>query len=96
MKTPEGKEKDKICAYLKSIGAWYFRAHMAGYGKAGVPDIVACIEGLFWGIEVKREGKGPTERQKLRMKEIQKTGGCVVAGTAAVVIVEIGKWYGQP
>jgi Holliday junction resolvase len=95
MRTPEAKEKDKICKYLDSIGAWYFRAFMSGYGKSGIPDIVACISGVLWGLEVKREGKGPTERQKLRMKEIQKSGGMAAAGTALVLIAAIEKWYGK-
>ena len=59
MRTPEGYEKDEIKKYLDSIGAWYFCPYMAGFGKSGVPDIVACIQGKFWAIEVKREGKEP-------------------------------------
>jgi hypothetical protein len=50
MKTPEGYEKDEICKYLDSLGAWYFKPMMTGFGKAGVPDIVACIDGEFIGI----------------------------------------------
>jgi Holliday junction resolvase len=86
MRTPEGYEKDDICKYLDSIGAWYFKTYMAGYGKRGVPDIVACIRGVFWGIEVKREGKEPTPIQWKRMEEIQKAGGRTAYGTAAMVI----------
>ena len=95
MRTPEAKEKDKICKYLDSIGAWHFRPFMSGYGKSGVPDIIACIAGTFWSIEVKREGKVPTERQYFRMQEIRKAGGMAPAGTAAVVIPAIEKWYGK-
>jgi Holliday junction resolvase len=86
MKTPEGYEKDEIKLYLETIGAWYFCPYMAGFGKSGVPDIIACIDGMFFGIEVKRAGKAPTSRQALRMAEIEKSGGFAVAGTAEVVI----------
>jgi hypothetical protein len=86
MKTPESYEKAEIKQYLDSIGAWYFCPYMAGFGKSGVPDIIACIEGIFWGIEVKREGMEATPRQQLRMEEIEKAGGLAVAGTAAHVI----------
>ena len=92
MKTPEGYEKDKIKKYLDSIGAWYFCPYMAGFGKRGVPDIVACIYGRFWGIEVKREGKKPTPIQRRRMDEIIKEGGNVSAGTAAQVIAQLEHW----
>jgi Holliday junction resolvase len=86
MKSPESYEKDEICKYLDDIKAWYFRPYMAGFGKAGVPDIVACIDGMFFGIEVKREGAAPTLRQLARMEEIEKAGGFAVTGTAAVVL----------
>lgn len=89
MKTPESYEKDEIKLYLETIGAWHFSPYMAGFGKAGVPDIIACIDGCFWGIEVKRPGKEPTPRQTLRMNEIEKAGGFSVAGTAEVVIAYI-------
>ena len=86
MKTPEGYEKDEIKLYLETIGAWYFCPYMAGFGKSGVPDIIACHDGCFVGIEVKREGKMPTPLQRQRMDEIEKAGGFAVAGTAEVVI----------
>ena len=89
MKTPESYEKDDICKYLVSIGAWYFRPYMAGFGKSGVPDIIACIQGEFWAIEVKREGKQPTAIQRHRMEEIEQCGGYSTAGTAEMVIREI-------
>ncbi len=97
MKTPEGYEKDEICKYLDSLGAWYCKPHMTGYGKSGVPDIVACIGGEFIGIEVKREGKEPTTIQERRMKEIRLAGGQVIWGTAQKVILEMqtAGWIGK-
>ena len=94
MKTPEGYEKGDICKYLDKIGAWYFRPTMGPFGKAGVPDIVACIGGTFWGIEVKREGKEPTPRQVSRMNEINEAGGQTIAGTAERVIDWLKKYAG--
>lgn len=101
MKTPEGYEKDDICKYLDKIGAWYFRPFMSGYGKSGVADIIACVPilitpdmvgktiGVFTSLEVKREGKQPTELQKLRIKEIQKVRGVALWGIAAKIIGEL-------
>jgi Holliday junction resolvase len=86
MKSPEGYEKDEICKYLDSIRAWYFRPYMAGYGKRGVPDIIACSRGMFIAIEVKRPGKKPTPVQELRGKQIRAAYGYWIAGTAAQVI----------
>jgi len=89
MRTPESWEKDEICKYLDSINAWYFKPYMAGFGKAGVPDIVACLNGAFIAIEVKREGKKPTPLQERRMDEIRKARGIALWGTAEKVISEL-------
>lgn len=89
MKTPEAYEKDDICKYLKSIGAWYHRAHTGGFGASGAPDIIGCYNGRFFGIEVKREGKKPTRLQEMRMREIAEAGGLAFWGTAVKVIGEL-------
>ena len=91
MKTPESYEKDEIKKYLVSIGAWYFCPFMAGFGKAGVPDIIACINGKFVSIEVKREGKQPTKLQTARANEIYAAGGVAVWGTAKKVIAHLNQ-----
>jgi hypothetical protein len=92
MKTPESYEKDEIKKYLKSIGAWYFSPFMAGFGKSGVPDIICCIEGTLWGLEVKREGKSPTTLQQHRISEIKAAGGQATWGVAAKVCADINRW----
>ena len=93
MQTPEKYEKKKIKQFLDSIGAWHFSPFMAGYGKAGVSDIVFCYRGRFGAIEVKREGKLPTKLQELRMEEVRKAGGAAFWGTASKVISEIRRYW---
>lgn len=95
MRTPEGYEKKEIRDYLSSIGAWHFSPFMTGYGRSGVPDLVACVDGYFWAIEVKRIHKEPTVQQRLRMKEIGLCHGLVAWGTADKVIAEIEAWRNQ-
>ena len=73
--TPEGKVKKKCVAYLKEIGAYYFFPATGGYGKSGVPDIVGCHKGKFFGIEVKAGNNKPTELQKHQLKLITEAGG---------------------
>lgn len=92
MKTPEKYEKDDVDKYLKSIGAYNAKPATFGYGGSGVPDRLVCIRGHFFGLEVKREGKGPTPLQMKRMQEIRKAGGHAVAGTARIICAAIDKW----
>jgi hypothetical protein len=92
MQTPEAWEKSDIDKYLESIGAYVIKPFTMGYGPSGHSDRAACIDGRFWGIEVKREGKEPTALQARRMREIEEAGGLAVAGTAEKVIGVIEAW----
>ena len=54
--TPEKKVKNKVVAILKEHKAYYFYPITGGYGRSGVPDIVGCYRGIFFGIECKAKG----------------------------------------
>ena len=54
---------------------------MAGYGKAGVPDIIGCWRGMFFGIEVKASGRHPTPLQIMCGKAIEEANGEWFFGT---------------
>ena len=75
--TPEKKVKKKVVELLKVYNAYYFYPVTGGFGASGVPDIVACVEGQFLGIEVKADIKkrGPTALQEKNLREIKATGG---------------------
>lgn len=83
--TPEGKVKAKVRAYLKSIGAYVFSPVQQGLGVSTL-DLLCCIDGLFFAIEVKRPGGKPTPRQLTVMDEIEKAGGVAVWGDSLEVI----------
>ena len=73
--TPEGKVKSKCVDILKKYGAYYFFPAQNGYGRAGVPDIIACYRGHFLAIECKAGFNKPTALQEREMAAIQKAGG---------------------
>jgi Holliday junction resolvase len=75
--TPEKKVKKKVVEILKQYGAYYFYPVTGGFGASGVPDIVACCNGRFLGIEVKADAKkrGPTALQQKNLNAINATGG---------------------
>lgn len=74
MTTPEGKIKDKVKAYLDSIGAYYFMPVQTGYGKRTL-DFLCCICGAFIAIEAKRPGAKAKPFQTRVADEIGKAGG---------------------
>lgn len=76
-KTPEGKIKDKLDAYLDSLGerCYYFKPMTFGYGRSGIPDYIICYRGFFLGPETKKKG-GKSEPWQIREQEaICKAGG---------------------
>ena len=76
--TPEGKVKKKVVEQLKAAGAYHFFPATHGYGASGVPDIVACINGRFLGIECKTGKNTPTKLQEDNLNRIAKAGGVAV------------------
>jgi len=73
--TPEAKVKKKVVAILKELRAYYFYPVTGGYGGSGVPDIVGCYHGKFFGIECKA-GKGKlTALQQKNLDSIKAMGG---------------------
>ena len=73
--TPEAKVKKKVVTVLKGLGAYYFYPVTGGYGASGVPDIVGCYRGAFFGIECKAGKNKPTPLQDKNLKRIAETGG---------------------
>jgi hypothetical protein len=78
MMTPEKKVKMKVVEILKGFGAYYFYASTGGYGASGVPDIIGCYKGRFFGIECKA-GKGKTTAlQDKNIAQIIAQGGLAI------------------
>ncbi len=74
--TPEGKIKRKVSELLKRYNVWYFYHANNGFGKSGIPDVIACVDGHLLGIEVKsNKNSKPSELQKICGAEIQEAGG---------------------
>lgn len=48
------------------------------FTKSGIPDILACVNGYFVGIEVKAQNGKPSELQLYNIKKIREAGGFAV------------------
>ena len=73
--TPEKKVKTKLVAQLKALGAYYFYPVTGGYGASGVPDVICCYKGRFFGFECKAGKNKPTTLQDIQIEAIRKAGG---------------------
>ena len=68
--------ENKVKSFLENIGAWYIK-YWAGakYTKEGIPDILACIKGKFYAIEIKAPNGRPKLLQLIKLRKIRNAGG---------------------
>lgn len=73
------KESDIVRAILKYLktmpGCFAWKEHGGMYGTAGIPDVICCYRGSFYGFEVKTKDGEPTKLQEATIRKIQKAGG---------------------
>ena len=75
--TPEAKVKTAVRKLLDSLDIYHFMPPANGFGRAGIPDIVGCMDGHFIAIECKA-GKGTTTAlQDRELNAILNHGGTV-------------------
>ena len=79
--TPEGKVKDGVKRYLKSVGAHYDMPVQTGYGKRML-DFIVCYKGLYLSIETKAPGKKATPIQQYIICEILEAGGLAIVANS--------------
>ena len=73
--TPEAKVKKVVTKQLKQLGAFYFYPITGGWGRGGIPDIVGCYKGRFFGFECKAGKNKPTPLQQKSLQDIENAGG---------------------
>lgn len=78
MATPEGKVKKQVKKILDDLGAYHFSPMTAGFGRSGVPDIIACYKGKFIGIECKSGDNKPTLLQLRNIDDIKRNQGLAI------------------
>jgi hypothetical protein len=72
---------------------------MNGYGRSGVPDIVACIDGKFIAVECKADGNKPTKLQLKTLHEIANANGyafVVDASSVGVFAITLSEILASP
>ena len=67
--------ENKIKKQLEEHGAYYVKFFANAFTKSGVPDILACVNGYFIGIEVKAQNGRPSELQLHNIRKIKDAGG---------------------
>ena len=64
MKQPESRLQSKIRKALEDkVGGFWFKMHGSLFQMVGLPDLIGCVEGLFFGLEVKTDKGRPSKTQ---------------------------------
>ena len=91
-KLKEKAVENKIKKWLKDKGYWFFKVHGSIFQPSGIPDILACIDGKFVAIEVKRtKGGVVSPLQKAQIAKIKENGGIAGVATSMEEFLEILK-----
>lgn len=69
----EQKIQKEIINEIEANGGYVIKVVAATVG--GVPDLIACIDGRFLGIEVKKPGNDTSPLQAYNIRKIIKSGG---------------------
>ena len=75
---PEHKVKESIKEIFKKCHVWYFMPAMGAYGRAGIPDFIACYKGKFLAVEAKAGYNQTTALQEREIVGIHKAGGAAM------------------
>lgn len=78
MAGPEKNYELKIRRYLDEVGTWHLKTYSNGVQRAGIPDILACVNGYFVAIEVKSEVGRVSKLQTWNIQRIRQAGGVAV------------------
>lgn len=70
--------ENKVKKFLENEGAWRVKFFANSFTKSGIPDILACVNGYFVGVEVKAQNGKPSELQLYNIRKIRKAGGFAV------------------
>lgn len=85
-KKPESKLQQRIQKALKARypRSWWVKFHGGIFSAAGVPDLLGCVNGQFFALEVKCPGKlrTLTPIQAQVIDKLQRAGACACTITS--------------
>lgn len=71
--------ENRVKGFLSVQGAYFIKYWGGGdFTKAGVPDIIACVDGHFLGIEVKAPNGRASPLQIHNLRQIEAAGGYAI------------------
>lgn len=63
------------CGRARKRNGWYVKIWGGGFQRVGIPDILACIKGVFVAVELKSPRGKASALQTLNIDNIRESGG---------------------
>ncbi len=79
----------RLLARLRQRGHYAIKIVGSPQQQRGLPDLVACVDGTFVGIEVKRPGRKATPGQARELERIGLAGGRAAVVTSLAELEEL-------
>lgn len=54
--------------------SFWFKVHGGPFTRAGIPDLVGCVNGRFFALEVKQPGEEASRVQRKRIAQLTRAG----------------------
>lgn len=94
----EKEIENEIKQYIAEDGGLAYKIHGGDlYQEAGIPDLLVCWKGLFFGIEVKDPDGEPSAIQLAQGARIMNAGGQFIIATSVQDVIDYvrkkGLWY---
>lgn len=92
-KQPESRLQKSIQDTLrKEVGGWWFKVWGGPFTPAGIPDLIGCVDGMFFALEVKlpKKSSKPSAIQIQTIRDIVTQGGgcaCIVRSKEEAVSI---------
>lgn len=94
MKKPETSLQQKIVRALeREVGGHWMKIHGSQFQTKGIPDLLGCVAGLFFALEVKCDSSkyGASDYQLYNIKQIHDSGGMAAVVESSEEAVELVK-----
>jgi hypothetical protein len=86
----------KIMKWLEKFGCTVVKYPAGRFGRTGVSDLIACVRGRYFAIEVKRPGNEPTPIQANFLEKVRVSGGLAMFATSVEDVKGYLRGLGYP
>lgn len=71
----ERQFQKQVINFLNEQEIYHIKIWGGGFQRAGIPDLICCVNGLFFALELKAENGKATPLQMYNLRKIKESGG---------------------